>query len=251
MLYELLYNCVLISGTYFTFDIFGKIQQQQITNINDVKMYFVFKGVNMLNLYNSCKKDIDTVVSLCRKKENDDNESDDEYKLVMIKNNGSVLKFLLQYENDVFFLKNKDECLDNVKTIFLTNKHNKRFIQIDNSEIVDGRLKSLKNKLENVNADDKLFLNVQLINGEDNLDLNHILNKYYVVGNKIMDKSFLEYILSENYDVPLVENYKLTMIDKDILMFDIDNSKGIEVTEEDGLVKYKIVDSVDETDENE
>ena len=90
--------------------------------------------------------------------------------------------------------------------------------------------------MENIN---KLFLNIELVINENEYDLNSIVNKYCVSGNNILSIDFLRYILHDYLEVELEnEDYKINIIDKNIVMFDINKNNSISIIENGG---YKII----------
>merc|ERR1712166_849620 len=69
---------------------------------------------------------------------------------------------------------------------------------------------------------------------KEEYDLNNLVEKYYVSGNVILNKDFIKFIVPEIED--LKEDYKINIIDKEIVMFELNNNNSIEIVD-DG---YKI-----------
>lgn len=78
---------------------------------------------------------------------------------------------------------------------------------------------------------DNPFLQVEYIikeDGEDKIhDIHQYLNGFYINGNTILDRDFLEWYLSYYYDLTCAQEYILRIIDKDINMFDINSDKKV------------------------
>jgi hypothetical protein len=225
-MYDFIYNGILLSSLYFTCDLLNKYKKKEINNRNDVQMYFILKGVTLLNTYNYTKKSIETIITKCKKK---DDIEDDVYKVVVLTNNNDILKCLLCYDEDSYYFEGI-ECFDDAKLIFVTNVNNEKFLQIKAEELKEPN--QLKNKLENMKYE-KIFLNVQLTINEKEYDLNEIVEKYYVSGNIILDIDFVKYMLQEYFDFDLEdEDYKINIIDKNVTMIEIDMKSSIQITDE-------------------
>ena len=83
--------------------------------------------------------------------------------------------------------------------------------------------------------DDKLFLNIELVNGRNSetLDLTNILQKYFVECNIIFTRQFLEYILKYDFNEKLNYNYSLNIMTKDVEMLQLSNKQKIKITKTD------------------
>tara|TARA_B110000046_G_scaffold185854_2_gene229871 strand:- start:6465 stop:7226 length:762 start_codon:yes stop_codon:yes gene_type:complete len=78
---------------------------------------------------------------------------------------------------------------------------------------------------------DNPFIQVEYIvkeDGEDKIhDIHQYLNGFYINGNTILDREFLEWYLSYYYDMNCAKEYILRIIDKDIKMFDMSSDKKV------------------------
>lgn len=253
MFYDLIYNGCIISGAYLSLELLGKYNKNEIKNMDDIKKYLMFKGLDILNIYNKSKRYLNDFLKRCQSEEEDDNEEEnkDTYKIVLLNDKNEIIKGLLIYENeeDYYLEDENDELYNNIKNaknIFISNYNDNKYIQIKNDELDfnddEKIMNSLRKKLENIKYDTKIFLNVQLLNGDNEHDLNHILDKYYVVGNKILNKNFIEFILKEEdiMNEELNENYKINIIDKNVTMIELNEKQNIEIFEEEDEIKYKI-----------
>lgn len=253
MFYDLIYNGCIISGAYLSLELLGKYNKNEIKNMDDVKQYLMFKGLDILNIYNKSKRYLNDFLKRCQPEEEDDNEEEnkDTYKIVLLNDKNEIIKGLLIYENEEdYYLEDENDVLynniENAKNIFISNYNDNKYIQIKNDELDfnddEKIMNSLRKKLENIKYDTKIFLNVQLLNGDNEHDLNHILDKYYVVGNKILNKNFIEFILKEEdiMNEELNENYKINIIDKNVTMIELNEKQNIEIFEEEDEIKYKI-----------
>lgn len=242
MIYDLLYNSVLLSTVYFGFDLLNKYKNDEIKTKEDIKYYFALKGIKVLNLYNFTTRNVRELINNCKE---DEDEEEDVYKIVLLRKDGFVSKFLLyfEYESDFYITDYEDliECLENEESKYIyisKNNDDEKFLQINPDELKeDDAILQLKEKLENI-ENKKLFLNVQMIVDEKEYDLNNFVRKYCVTGNNILSIDFLKHILQDNLEIELeTEDYKINIIDKNIVMFDINKSNSISITEKG----YKIL----------
>ena len=246
MVMEIIYNSLLLSSVYIGFDLINKYKTQEITTNDDIKMYFVFKGMKMLNMVNYTKRTITNFINSCSSNDEKEEEIDENiYKIVIIKKDNNIAKCLLCYEEDDYYFED-DECnIDNIlkndetKLIFITKTaehENEKFLQLQPTDLKENIL-DLKKKLQNIN-DKKLFLNIQLSINDEEYDFNKIVNKYCVSGNNILSLDFLRYILQDYFEIELEnEEYKINIIDKNVVMFEINKNNNIQITD-DG---YKII----------
>tara|TARA_B110000261_G_scaffold34069_1_gene39452 strand:- start:9093 stop:9863 length:771 start_codon:yes stop_codon:yes gene_type:complete len=256
MFYDLIYNGCIISGAFLTLELMGKYNKNEIQNVDDVKQYLMFKGLNILNMYNKSTRHLNNFLKRCGRQieEDDEDEEDyeDTYKIVLLNSDNEIIKGLLTFEGEDYHLEDEDDELNNniekAKIIFISHYIDKKYIEIHKDELDFGdekKMNSLRKKIENIIHDKKLLLNVQLINGEHEYDLNHILDKYYVVGNKILTKIFIEFILQEEIisSEKLSEKYKINIIDKNVTMIELNENQNIEIFKEEDEIKYKIFKS--------
>ena len=246
MVMEIIYNSLLLSSVYIGFDLINKYKTQEITTNDDIKMYFVFKGMKMLNMVNYTTRKITNFINSCSSNDEKEEEIDENiYKIVIIKKDNNISKCLLCYEEDDYYFEDGECDIENIlkndetKFIFITKtavRENEKFLQLQPSDLKENIL-DLKKKLQNI-SDKKLFLNIQLSINDEEYDLNKIVNKYCVSGNNILSLDFLRYILQDYFEIELEnEEYKINIIDKNVVMFEINKNNNIQITD-DG---YKII----------
>jgi hypothetical protein len=244
MVYELLYNGLLLSSIYLGCDLLNKYNKNEMKTNEDIKIYFALKGIKLLNMYNYTTRNVRNFINKCNSNiENE--EEDDVYKIVILKKNNDILKCLLCYEEEDYYIEdeegNLEKCLkdDAIYITKQTNDKENNFLQIQPEELKNKEnILDLKNKLENI-KNNKLFLNIELVINENEYDLNSIVNKYCVSGNNILSIDFLRYILHDYLEIELEnEDYKINIIDKNVVMFDINKNNSISIIENGG---YKII----------
>jgi hypothetical protein len=124
-----------------------------------------------------------------------------------------------------------DEIKQNMDLIFLK-------IRLEDNKNVS-YLRIGKENMENVEFNNKViekqFLQVELEYKESKqvIDIHHNLERFYVSGNKILDKLFLKWYLNYFYQKDLTENYELKIFDKNINLITI-TDKQIIVFNDDG-----------------
>jgi len=159
-------------------------------------------------------------------------------------------------------IDNNDEVI-NIRNTFIkyynfSNKGSFNIPMIDKESIMDEKkdmdvifLKTrigneiLYNRIEKENLDnlteikfskaDKQFLQVELINKEKQnevLDIHNNLDKFYVIGNKILDSDFLHWYLSYFYKKELPEEYEIRIFDKDVNLIKLTKGEGIIISKD-------------------
>lgn len=74
------------------------------------------------------------------------------------------------------------------------------------------------------------FLQVEFDNSTK-MDIHEYISQYYVDGNVIFDKEFMEYYMKEWYNTDLEESYKINIIDKNITLINLnEDNKGLHLT---------------------
>lgn len=94
---------------------------------------------------------------------------------------------------------------------------------------------------------EKPFLQIELIQediegGTSRTSIHKNLDNFYLEGNKILDKIFLQWYLSIFMDIELGDNYTLHIIDADINMWTIKN-KCIKLNIKDDKESYTIIET--------
>jgi hypothetical protein len=115
----------------------------------------------------------------------------------------------------------------NLNVIFLNrNLDNKEYLKrIENIDQIENITDETLEPIE------KQFIQVEYItekNGKEEIyDIHNHLGKFYVNGNIILDRYFLDWYLHSYYNMDLDESYKLRIFDKDVLMFIVHPNQGI------------------------
>jgi hypothetical protein len=91
---------------------------------------------------------------------------------------------------------------------------------------------------------EKLFIQVEYVtkddNGKENVtDIHSNLNGFYVNGNTILDKKFLQWYLGQYYNIDKMDDYELRIFDKDVNMLTIKSTQAVKI--EDNT--YSIIES--------
>lgn len=166
-------------------------------------------------------------------KNDSDSESseDDEYTEIIVYNHNLKRSFCCNTEN--FY--EKTDIINNNNNIKLILYHH-----MENDDEIYKRIDSIKDfeilkedddDLE-IDSIDKQFIQVEYITEDDEgnekmVDIHSNLGDFYVRGNIILDRYFLEWYLESFYDIELAENYKLRFFDKDVNMFTLSTNNAI------------------------
>ena len=89
---------------------------------------------------------------------------------------------------------------------------------------------------------DKPFLQVEIsqtdIEGStERLSIHKYLDDFYVAGNKLFDKTFLQWYLMKYYSIELGNNYNLYIIDADVNMLTLEQNEFIKLKEKKEIEK--------------
>ena len=86
---------------------------------------------------------------------------------------------------------------------------------------------------------EKQFVQVELEQDDEVIDIHKYLDQFYTVGNSILSKSFLKWYLKSWYNIELCDEYTLKIFDKDVNLFSIGPESYIYL----GNEKYSIIDT--------
>jgi len=97
-------------------------------------------------------------------------------------------------------------------------------------KVIDGSLyyfrihdTTTKEHIENIQYLDKPFIQVQLEQNDNTIDIKNELEQFFVSKNKILDKTFLTWFMYSFYGVRLEEQYKVNIIDDSVNMITLTN----------------------------
>lgn len=126
------------------------------------------------------------------------------------------------YDNtfDLMFLK-KEEADKNIY---------KRITTVEN----------LHEQTDNFDLVQKPFVQIELDQNNNKTSIHKKLENFYVKGNTILDKAFLAWFMRYKYYIQLNNNYELNIIDSNINMFKLDESKSIKLLRDSRTDVYKI-----------
>ena len=88
---------------------------------------------------------------------------------------------------------------------------------------------------------EKQFVQVELEQDDEVIDIHKYLDQFYTVGNSILSKSFLKWYLKSWYNIELCDKYTLKIFDKDVNLFSIGPESYIFL----GNEKYSIIDTTE------
>lgn len=250
MLYDLVYGVFMISILYISADLLSKYNKGEISNNKDLSMFFMEKGFKALKIYNKTKNKTLKFVKKCKKKKEniDDSECNETYKVLFIGEDGYYFKGLFDFFEKEIYLENSDSLEEHKKfsNIFILNKEKKCYVQFDLDELDiknEENIEKIKNKINGVFHSSKLFINSQITftndNKEEEYDINEHLNKYFCAGNKILGLDFMKYFMLEHYDTSIPDAYELSIMDKNIVMLNLNNKDNIEIIKNDDEITYK------------
>lgn len=162
--------------------------------------------------------------------ETDELSDDDEYDEIIVYNHNTKQTFSFDVES----IEEKVNLEDNENTKLVLYHYNleelnKLYVRLNS---LDDITKIKNDEFNDVNILEKQFIQVEYITedeeGNENiLDIHNNLGSFYIEGNIILDKFFLEWYLETFYNIDFNENYKLRFFDKDVNMFTLTNDNAI------------------------
>ena len=148
------------------------------------------------------------------------------------KKDEKVENFIIQYNNEINKIKidniNNYKILKNADLLIL--QKNQLYKRIENHcDIIKENSNLIKIK-------NKPFLQVDFIQNEKSIEINDNLQKFYLKGNIILDEVFIKWFMKYFYNIT-VTNYRISIIDENVNMFEIKGNEKIEMLENG----YKII----------
>ena len=267
---QLIDNVLVLGGIYTTMDILGKYNTGKIASTDDLKRDLVGKGLYLLKVYTDTTILVENVyfkvkeyLNIESNNDSDFEDSEDEDKKecrlkIDLYNSEEyeLVKSIVDYEIgdedkiidcEITELEEKD--IENSDIKFAYDYFTKTYLQLNEFDI-NSLLKNTQaivEEFENSLYDTKLFINIELFNGEKKIDLLKYVNKYFRSGNNILSKEFIEYIIVDNdLMIDLEDDYNVTIMDKNINMINIDKNSSInlttkEVEESSNILEYNII----------
>ena len=202
MFIDLIYGMFMISVLYISADLIKKYKTGMIKNNSDLAMYFAKKTFKALKMYNKTKKNTNILFKKCLKNNNKKNskhveKNEEVYKMVCMTNKGYMYKVLLVYAEDKIYLEDNENVYstenniqnkiyhmlkdDNEPSMFIFNKKRDKAVKINliDFDITNfEKMMEIKNKVDTIEEDDKLFVNVQIKIDKD-YDITDAMEKYY------------------------------------------------------------------------
>jgi len=93
---------------------------------------------------------------------------------------------------------------------------------------------------------EKQFVQVELEQNNEVIDIHKYLDQFYIVGNNILSESFLRWYMKLWYDIKLSDEYTLKIFDKDVNLFSLGPKSYISL----GKEKYSVIDKEEEEKED-
>jgi len=252
MLYDFVYGVFMISLLYISADLLNKYNNGEISNNEDLSMFMMEKGFKALKIYNKTKLKTLNLVKKCKRKNFEKDETESEYgktyKILFIGENGNYFKGLIDFSEKEIYLETNDNLEENknFSLIYILNTEKKCYVQFDLDELdikKEENIEKIKNKIKDVEYSRKLFINSQITfkggDKEEEYDINEHLSKYFCTGNKILSLHFMKYFMIEHFDTSIPDDYVLSIMDKNIVMSELNNKDNIEIIKNNDEITYK------------
>jgi len=276
-MFTYIYYITIFYCSILFLSILDKFNKGEIKNKDDVKIFLMGKCFTILSKFYKLKRITNETCKKCLKYDRhnfdieSESESDCESDCESDSGSDSVKR---DYKCNLHIFSNDKKInlkmkIKNKKIKFKEidyDKNAKTYIEYNGflKEINDVCFKNLSqddiNKFfketndlfdDKLLKDEKLFLNVELINGKlrnsDVIDLTNELQKYFIEDNIILSCDFLKYILKHSFDVKLDENYSLNIMTNDVEIINLSNYQKIKLLKkndgEKDLLTYEILEN--------
>lgn len=198
---------------------------------NGAKRIFVKTSWNMSKAYFTCQIWGNKISNFLDVENEDDNsdtdfESDDEDPMKQ-----TVVLYDSKDDNNYI----TDEINDELKTLIKNISPSIMFITTKIKDVIYYKRTDdpFLSDTEYETFTDKPFVQVEYIEGGNDddkvLDIHSNLTGFYINGNIILDKEFLEWYLPNYYQRSLGDGYSLRIFDKDVTLFTISGDQGIKL----------------------
>lgn len=150
-----------------------------------------------------------------------------EYKRELIEiNNGNFEIIDLPISKNVFQEK------ITTKTLILNINDNHKILQNNNYDDIIN--------LKKINIlKDKLFLQIIVENGENEIDILNKIKTYLVDGNIILGENFLKWFMNYHYNIELNDNYKVNIMDHSVNLITLEKDSQIKIGENEYIIINK------------
>jgi hypothetical protein len=71
------------------------------------------------------------------------------------------------------------------------------------------------------------FLQIELVNANEKVDIHEHISKYYVNNNTLFDEEFMNYFMKKWYNMDLDSDYKINIIDKNIKLLCLERGNSL------------------------
>jgi len=257
-MFTFLYYVTMFYFSIFCLTIVDKINKGEIKTKAELKSYLLTKSITVISKYHKLKRISNNTYHRCIKYKEEECDDDEDKKInLFIFTQDKKLNLKVSIDNDKIKLNGEyplEKDLTN-ETLYIENE---LFLK----ELTDFKLKDFNwgNDYSRLDADilsflngelltdNKLFLNVELMNGKlrnsESFDITNAVQKYFVEKNTILSQSFLEKILKFNFDTKLNDNYSVNIMTKDVEMVHLPSTKKMKlIRTEENRLSYEILEN--------
>lgn len=217
------YYSLLFGGSLFALAYFY-VNPTTLKNITTTISWCSVRSYHTVNLYLS---DYNTP-NVERIENNIEEEEVTKIKFEGINGEGGFEYFEID-ENEII----KTDELSDFKILFVEHEENGKIYYESVSNDVD--IKSLFEK--GVETVKRQFLQIELEQDDEKIDIHEHISKYYVKNNTLFSKLFMNYYMEKYYEEPIKDRYKINIIDKEITLLNIDETQELILTENGYKIK--------------
>ena len=215
--YSLLFGGGLFALAYFY------VNPDSLKNITTNISWYSVKTYHTLNIYFSDYYNVPEVEKIKYKSdEEEEEEEENEIKLEGINSDDEIECFEITESENM-----EDIDISDFKILFVEHETDGKIYYENVENDVDLR-QLFEKEIEIVK---RQFLQIELEQGDEKIDIHEHISKYYVKNNILFSKLFMEYYMEKYYEKTIKSNYKINIIDKDIKLLSIDETQSLILTE--------------------
>ena len=215
--YSLLFGGGLFALAYFY------VNPDSLKNITTNISWYSVKTYHTLNIYFSDYYNVPEVEKIKYKSdEEEEEEEENEIKLEGINSDDEIECFEITESENM-----EDIDISDFKILFVEHETDGKIYYENVENDVDLR-QLFEKEIEIVK---RQFLQIELEQGDEKIDIHEHISKYYVKNNILFSKLFMEYYMEKYYEKTIKSSYKINIIDKDIKLLSIDETQSLILTE--------------------
>ena len=217
--YSILFGSGLIAFTYFY------LNPASLQNVTTNISWYSVRSYHTFNIYlnNYFEEKFPKRLTNIEESSDFDSEEEEEEKMIVVEgitdeDNLETYEITEGYNFGLEDMKISFSCLEKEnKTYYKRLETGKNFEDLCEDE-------------ENLDVCSRQFLQIELVNSNEKIDIHEHISKYYVHNNTLFDEEFMNYFMKKWYSMDLDSDYKINIIDKNIKLLSLERNNSLLLT---------------------